>query len=411
VFDAALAAVALEIFAGHRSRGLVKVRVMRVRRARLSIAIDTMIAASLLVAAPPSSGASSVTLTTCGQSLSGAVVLAGDLDCAGAPDPGVRLGHASTLDLQGFTLSGGNGDGVVCEGRCAVISDEDGGTIAGFAGDGIVARDPTESSAFMRVNHVIVRDNGGYGIRVDEADGGAAVSKSEILGNGGAGIASPGRMRVSNVTVSGNQLEGIRGENVSVLESLVELNGTGIEISGYGKLDSTDVFDNVGDGVHGGPTFRTFRVQVERNGGSGIVLSSVEKNTVIQLAEVSDNGLDGIRVDGPQLHRVRLRFAFVRRNGRHGIVSRHIDLHQSRVDDNAFHGVFGEPGGEPCIARLDRYSLLGNGTDPSCGVAVTCADVAICDPPLAFNESTECDTSYDSSSGFPGTSWSICDAD
>jgi hypothetical protein len=293
-----------------------------------------------------------------------------------------------------------------------VISTVGDGTVADFGGHGIVGRHPVESSAYVRVNHVIVRDNDGDGVRVDEIEGGAAVSKSEVRDNGGVGIASPGRMRVSTSTIYGNQLEGIIGETGVVSESLIQLNGsTGIDFTDYVKIEETEVFDNAGDGIHGGPSFRAFRVHVERNGGSGIVLSSVERNTLVQLAEVSDNGIDGIRVDGPQLHRIRLKFAFVRRNGRYGINAKHVDIHQSRIDDNAIHGVYSAPGGDPCIARLDRYSFLGNGTDASCGVSVTCADIAICDPPLAFNQNSECTTSYDTESGFPGTNWGICDAD
>jgi hypothetical protein len=365
----------------------------------------------LLIAARPARALDPVPLTACGQTVTGDVALTANLDCAGAPEPGVRLGHTSTLDLQGFTLSGGGGDGVICEGRCSVISTEPGGTISGFAGHGIVGRHPVESIALLRINRVVVRDNGGDGILIDEPEGRLSVSKGEVIGNGGAGIAAPGSMRIAHVTVSGNGLQGIRGESVRTTECLVELNGTGIEATVYAKLELTDILDNVGDGVRAGPSFRTFRAHVQGNGGTGIVLTSVERNVLVQFAEVSDNGVDGIRVDGPQLSRVRLKFAFVRRNGRHGIVSRHIDMHQSRVDDNAFHGVFGEPAPEGCIARLDRYSLVGNGTDPSCGVSVACADVAICDPPLAFNPTTECSTSYDTASGFPGTSWNICDAD
>ena len=110
---------------------------MRPRARGVRLAIEAWIAAGLLMSAQPAGALDPVPLTACGQSVTGDVALTANLDCAGSPDPGVRLGHTSTLDLQGFTLSGGGGDGVICEGRCSVISSVPGGTISGFAGHGM----------------------------------------------------------------------------------------------------------------------------------------------------------------------------------------------------------------------------------------------------------------------------------
>jgi hypothetical protein len=357
--------------------------------------------------------ATEVPVTACGQLVTGKGSLVADLDCSGIVGPGVILADYSSLDLGSFTLSGGDGDGVLCQGYCVVRSGdtEVGGTIAGFSGDGVVARNPLESIGQVRVTRVTVRDNGGNGVSVDEADGSVTVGKSEVRGNGAMGVFSPQRMRINRSTISGNALEGIRGERVKITGSVVELNSTGVDASLYLNVDHSEIVNNTGDGLRVGASLRVFYTHVQGNGGSGIVFSAISGDAHIQLAEVSDNGLDGIRIDGPQTERLRMQVTFIRRNGRNGLVGNHMLVNQCRIDDNAFHGIYAPPGGEPCRVGIDRYSMVGNGTDPSCGVSVACADIATCDPPLNLGTATECGTSYDTSSGFPGTNWGICDDD
>lgn len=376
---------------------------------RRSIPLASVVLGCGLLAATPALAAK-IPVTTCGQFYEGVGVLTGNLDCTGSGAPGVHLGHSSTLDLAGFTLSGGDGDGVLCDDRCAVISTDPGAEISGFAGYGVLAVPGPEDAAFIRVNRVAIRDNGLDGVRLEAEDGGVQVSKGEVSGNGGAGIVSPGRVRIGNQLVTGNALEGIRGASVSVGGSVISFNGTGVQSSGYMRVSTSEVVDNIGDGIHAGPTLLTFRVHVERNGGTGIVIDSVEGDTRIFLSEVSYNGLDGIRVDGQQLARVHTRLAFVRYNGRHGIAARRLEVSRTRVDFNAFHGIYAPPGDGDCVLSVQHYSMIGNGTDASCGVSVTCADIATCTLPANLN-GTPCDTSYDTNSGFPGVSWGICDDD
>jgi hypothetical protein len=352
-------------------------------------------------------------VTTCGQVVTGNGFLVANLDCTGIVGPGVVLADRARLDLRTFTLSGGDGDGVLCEGSCRVSGRDTsvGGTITGFTGDGIVARSPVGSVGQLRLYRVNIVNNGGSGARVDEAEGAMTVGRSVIEGNGGRGLASPQRMRVSRSTIAANALEGIHGDQVYVLDSLVELNGIGVDVSGYLNLNHSDVVNNAGDGIRLGASLQVFRAHITGNGDSGIVFSTVSGQAQIQLAEVSDNGLDGIRVDGAQPDRLRLRLAFVRRNGRNGVVANRLLLHQSRIDDNAFHGVYMPPGMGVCTLNIDQYSLIGNGTDASCGVSVTCADIASCETPANVSGHTVCGTSYDSASGFPGASWGVCDED
>ena len=371
------------------------------------LACVLVLSVSVLGAAPAS--AAPVPVTTCGQVVHGFGQLTGDLDCTGQSDPGVRLGHGSKLDLAGFTLAGGDGDGVACDGRCAITSKEDGGTIAGFAGHGVVSRPAVDSNVGVRVNRTIVRDNGGNGVWIDELRGSMTITKSAILGNGGMGVFSPDRLRVGRSTISGNQLEGANGDTVLTLYSLFELNGTGITAATFARVAKSDVIDNVGDGIQIGASLRTNRLNVLRNGGNGILFTGISADAQVFFAEVSDNGLDGVRVAGPQTQRLRVKYAFVRGNGGSGVVSRDVRVNVSRLDDNGLYGVVAEPGDGDCRVGVDRFSVLGNGTDPSCGVSTTCADVASCDPPLHVTPKTDCATSYDTSSGFPGSSWGVCD--
>lgn len=352
-------------------------------------------------------------VTTCGQVVSGNGVLLADLDCTGIVGPGVILTDHARLDLRTFTLSGGDGDGVLCEGYCRVSGRDTslGGTITGFTGDGVVGRSPVESSAQLRLYRINIRDNGGNGARVDEAEGTVTVSKSFIEGNDAAGLVSPQRMRVSRTLVSGNTLEGVRGAKVYVLDSTVEMNGIGVDASNYLNLNHSDVLDSVGDGIRLGASLQVFKAHITGNGDSGIVFSSVFGEAHVQFAEISDNGLDGIRVDGPQPDRLRLELVFARHNGRHGVVANRLLLHQCRIDENAFHGVYMPPGMGACTLNIDQYSLVGNGTDASCGVSAACADIASCETPANISSHSVCGTSYDSASGFPGVSWGVCDDD
>jgi hypothetical protein len=62
--------------------------------------------------------------------------------------------------------------------------------------------------------------------------------------------------------------------------------------------------------------------------------------------------------------------------------------------------------------RLSGSSVLGNGTNASCGVTETCADLAACEqsvPELSTDSS--CNHSYILESGFPGNDWAVCALD
>ena len=88
-----------------------------------------------------SAGASSAgtDFVTCGQIVTGSARLVGDLDCTGTTDPAVTLTGSSPLDLQGFTLTGGDAYAVECEASCSVVSTPPGGVITGSDGGAVIA--------------------------------------------------------------------------------------------------------------------------------------------------------------------------------------------------------------------------------------------------------------------------------
>lgn len=181
---------------------------------------------ALAFAAPPP-----VEVTTCGQAVPRNTVgyLTADLDCTGYDGaPGaVMLGRKATLELRGFTITGGRFT-VLCgelrpdrfgdirlyiDSRCTVIGG--GGTVRNAEAHGITANALTVSSLTVvnageegihtrqkgLVTDVTVTGSGGQGIRIDRA---ARVHNSTVTGSGEEGIVSQRKIRISNSTVVDN---------------------------------------------------------------------------------------------------------------------------------------------------------------------------------------------------------------
>ena len=76
-----------------------------------------------------------VAVTACGQSVQQSGYMVADLDCSAESTdaPTLVLGHAATLDLGGFTLTGRTNTQptVQCSGRCDIVGP---GTIVGSGG-------------------------------------------------------------------------------------------------------------------------------------------------------------------------------------------------------------------------------------------------------------------------------------
>ena len=96
--------------------------------------------------------------------------------------------------------------------------------------------------------------------------------------------------------------------------------------------------------------------------------------------------------------------------GDHGVIR---VLNGSQIANNGLDGISDGPA-DPDTSSFRpvvfKDSIVtGNGTDASCGVSRTCADLATALEPRLTN--TTCDHSYDTNSGFPGTDWNVCTLD
>jgi hypothetical protein len=125
----------------------------------------------------------------------------------------------------------------------------------------------------------------------------------------------------------------------------------------------------------------------------------------VQDSDISSNGGNGIEGSGSN---ITVRLSRVNTNAGIGIanVGARTDVRGSTVENNGIHGVrvFSD-----VAPKIVDSIVTGNGTDASCGVGQTCADIASEDFPIVVD--TTCDTSYELFSGFPGTTWGVCSSD
>jgi len=364
-------------------------------------------AASLVVVTAVSPVDAQVAVTTCGQTVSGAGALAADLDCSAAGTTGVFLEPRASLDLAGFTLTMNGTDGVECDGRCDVFSSVSGGTIEGAD------------------------------IGIANAFGQARATGIAIVA-GGRGIAAD-VVLASNVTITDHALTGISAYNkADVRGSTLTGNHVGVACSGC-RVKVVD--SSITDGTVGviARVISLVDVTVTGHAEEG-VKARINSNTKIQRINsvkarrmvVTNNGTDGISMHGGGYirNRVRLSDVTVENNGRHGVYdAERISVTGSSISNNGGHGI--DQAGRKMIAtlsdtavhdnglsglsgRLVRVrsgsSLTGNGTGPSCGVSVQCADIATLEQPKVDPDAV-CDTSHDLTSGIPGTSWGVCSLD
>jgi hypothetical protein len=406
----------------------------------------------LLLLATPSFAA--INVDTCGQVVSGDAVLIGDLDCSAYVGNAVTL-DSGRLDLGGFTLIGGDGDGVHCNGSCSVFSSALGGTVRDATGFGIIA-DGTD----LRVENIAVRDNGLGGVLGGAAthdDPRITVLDSQVSNNGGFGVDcfnNGGTLRIENTIITGNASAGVVGLECGTTLANVTITGNGQGFSGiYLRMTNSDVSGNTGRGINAeGFGFcsqgylcpRRLRIEdstVDDNGAEGIFARA---GVFLLRSSVSGNGADGIFDSGSVFNpnrelcsSVLIRESAINGNTGSGLRSggRSAKIDQSDVTGNGSSGVDGFDGCQGrvkvqvsnstidgnalygvradaldrCTVRASDCQITGNGTDADCGVTLTCADVASCSLPSVRD--TSCETSYDLGSGFPGTSWGVCSLD
>lgn len=177
-------------------------------------------------------------ITSCGQSVRGSAILAGDLDCSATDDDAVKL--QGRLHLGGFTITGHPAHAVVrcLKGACRIDGP---GTLTG----------------------------GADGIRSDKVTKIIAVT---ITGNSGNGVLALKTARMQSASIWNNGGDGVHADKVDA--------------------HSTGLFDNGGDGAHAVRKATLGGCNVTGNDGDGVSSDRLAK--IIRNTTVTSNGLDGV---------------------------------------------------------------------------------------------------------------------
>ena len=352
-----------------------------------------------------------VPVASCGQEIEGDAYLTGDLDCTGAGNEYGIVMLRGRLDLRGHTLridSPTSGEGVTAvycfnfNLGCGVRSTVPGGHIECLPNAGRTAGISTQGP--LRVSDIRISgcdfgmDSYGDNMTLDNSviednqvgiitgHGNVTMSNSQVLNNG-QGIDAI-RIKLDNVTIQDNADFGLNAVRVKMRDSSVSRNGgNGIQRSPRGT-DRIDIRDSV----------------IEDNGNHGI-----DRGNRVKLKQVTLSGNGGAAVR--LVEKLTARDTVIE-NNRIGIENTcYIKTSRSRIATNALQGVF-SGGPQVCGGRLKFRStvLEQNGHDATCGVSALCGDFVTFEAP-PIHTSTSCESSIDSGSTPPGTTWGVCALD
>jgi len=202
--------------------------------------------AALVAVSVASQASAQIPITGCGEFASNGILTA-DLDCSAASGASIHVASGGTVDLDGFTITGGAGAGIDCEARCTIVGG--GGTVTG---DGQSVGVYSEKGA-MEISDlsIIGRSTGIVGIRANITATNVFVGGAE---RDGIRI-QRGKLALVDSTVSANGLSGIMGSD----RARVRINGSVIDgnaavgVSQAHTLSSTDssFTNNLLGGIHG----------------------------------------------------------------------------------------------------------------------------------------------------------------
>ena len=227
----------------------------------------------LVVVAPEAGGTAGVLIDHCGQVLTTSGFMGGDLNCSGSP--GVVVGASGiTIDLKGYVLRGD---------RSVFLGIDDSGDFDG-----------------VTIKNGVVR-NFNYGVYTQSGDN-ISISNLVVSGNQLDGILVGGvgaKVKASNV--SSNGLNGVEVGAAAIVQSTVASgNGNlGIGVSGAGaKVQSSTAIGNEGVGIHGtGAGVKVLSSTATGNGQDGILVAS--EGARVQGNRAEANGfLSGIDDSG-----------------------------------------------------------------------------------------------------------------
>jgi hypothetical protein len=176
----------------------------------------------------------SVAVTACGQRVSDDGYLVGDLDCTAdevSGSPAVTMAGNGSLDLRGFTITGGT-NAVQCEVRCQVFGGNIGiGYLAGVSSLGratitdmsIVGRSPAVSASKIIAERSSFASNWNG---LWAASGSVFMIDSAISDSAEYGVLADRRATLRNSSVAGSALSGVYTNKAVVRDSTVTDSGT-----------------------------------------------------------------------------------------------------------------------------------------------------------------------------------------
>jgi len=379
----------------------------------------------------PTTGWAATEVNTCGQVFAGNGFLSADLDCSGFTGDAVTI-QGGKLDLRGFTLTAtAPSKAVFCEKSCDVSSEPPGGTITSDGSGTILAVAATCVSCLfdpptdLQVSDVVINDG-----RLSTDHGIIRMFDSSVTGivdPSGAAVAQYfGPIRLRRSVVSGNAGDGIHCPRAQIVDSEISNNGgLGLGAGFSVRMKRSVIWGNADHGISTPRSVAIKDSRISGNGQSGIDMASDcggYRRCKMTLRNSDVSGNVGLGISAASVEKITVRDSTINDNGEEGFLQElgHSDarlkLINSTVTGNALNGVAQVETSiacneQSCMCRLQLKGSMvaGNGLDASCGVSRTCADLASCNLPRVI--STTCDTSYDTGSGFPGTSWGVCALD
>jgi hypothetical protein len=180
----------------------------------------------------------------------------------------INTSASVTIDLGGFALIGGSGDGIAIDASIPLAHDITvrNGTVTGWSGAGI---DLGERARGITIRSIAASNNSGHGIAADQ---GATVTNCTANDNGDLGI-KVNEGSVNNCTVGHNGTTGIGAGNGSIIINCTAFfNATGIGVGEGASVVGCSSYDNTGNGFTIGPAGNIRGCAANRN-DVGIVVT------------------------------------------------------------------------------------------------------------------------------------------
>ena len=172
-----------------------------------------------------------------------------------------------TLDLMGFELAGGTGNGIIAVGSLTNLCIRN-GTVRGWGGHGVTVN----AAVNCQIADLRAASNGKAGINLF-GNGGGLIQNCTLTDNATNGVVAL-RSTVIHCTASRNGMAGISANTCTIIGCTAEANpGTGISTSSALVKDCI-AFNNGGAGIWASDTSTISGCTAAYNGGDGVEVNS-----------------------------------------------------------------------------------------------------------------------------------------